>query len=392
MTVPREENRMPHATSAESLNETIARLAHRAPSPNPIVSCFVNVGPDGSGRPTFQTFLKKAFSDRIRSFPEGSESRSRLEADRDRIITYLTGQLDPGSLAAAIYASEGDGLWEALSFRATFDEHRLVVGPVPHLYPLVKLADQSPLYAVCVADSNQARLVVCGLGEVLREEDFLAPEPIDRTRVAGWAELRYQSRVEEHIKKNAREILDRLAQVVDSHEVDYVILAGDVTILSELRRQLSPAIAEKVIDVERIPIDAGKQEILRRTIDTVRLSEIEDSRRLADQVVDRFRAGGLAVAGLDPTIDALNREQVDILLLHESFDGEVGWQCPRCRVLGRRPYPRECPFCQAPAEEIDLREAMVRRAERTGRRVEIVEDHEALLTLDGVGALLRYRA
>ena len=45
---------------------------------------------------------------------------------------------------------------------------------MPHLYPLVKLADQSPLYAVCVADSKHARLVVCGLGEVLTEEDFAA--------------------------------------------------------------------------------------------------------------------------------------------------------------------------------------------------------------------------
>jgi rubrerythrin len=383
---------MANATTAQSLNETIARLAHREPSPNPVISCFVNVGPDGSGRPTFQTFLKKAFSERVRSFPEGSESRSRLEADRDRIMAHLGTELDPASLAVAIYASEGDGLWEAHSFRAKFDDHRLIVGPVPHLYPLVKLADQSPLYAVCVADSTQARLFVCGLGEVLTEEDFLAPEPIDRTRVAGWAELRYQSRIEEHLKKNAREILDRLAQIVDSHEVDYVILAGDITILSELRRQLTPAIAEKVIDVERIPIDAAKQEILRRTIDTVRKTEIEDSRRLADQVIDRFRAGGLAVAGLDPTIDALNMEQVDILLLLESFDGEVGWQCPKCRVLGRRPSPRECPFCQTPAEEIDLREAMVRRAERTGRRVEIVEEHAGLSSLDGVGALLRYRA
>jgi peptide subunit release factor 1 (eRF1) len=38
-----------------------------------------------------------------------------------------------------------------------------------------------------------------------------------------------------------------------------------------------------------------------------------------------------------------------------------------------------------------LREAMVRRAERTGRRVEIVEEHEILQALDGVGATLRYR-
>lgn len=375
------------------LNETITRLAHLPPSANPVISCFVNTGPDGRGRPTFMTFLKKAFGERLRSFPERTEAVRRIEADRDRILSFLSDGLDPSVKSASIHASDGDGLWEPHTFRAEFDEERLVVGPVPHLYPLVKLADQSPLYAVCVADSQQARLVVCGLGEVLTEEDFAGPEPIDRTRVAGWAEIRYQSRIEDHIAKNAREIVERLGKIVEKGEVDYVILGGDELILGELRKHLTPAIREKLIDEEHIAIDAAAHEILKRTLQTVRDTEARDSRRLADLVIDRFRAGGLAVAGLAPTIEALNLEQVDQLLLAEAFNGDhVGWQCPQCRVLGVDPAPAACPFCSEPLpERIDLREAMVRRAERTGRKVEIVESHPGLESLDGVGALLRYR-
>jgi antitoxin component of RelBE/YafQ-DinJ toxin-antitoxin module len=338
-------------------------------------------------------YLKKAFGERLRSFPERSDAVRHIEADRDRIFEFLSGQLDPAVKAASIHASDADELWEAHTFRAPFDEERVVVGPVPHLYPLVKLADQSPLYAVCVADSREARVVVCGLGEVLTEEDFAGPEPIDHTRVAGWAEVRYQSRIDDHIQKNAREIVDRLGRIVDRGEVDYVILGGDDLILGELRRHLTPAIREKLIDEEHIPIDAASHEILKRTLQVVRDTEARDSRRLADTVIDRFRAGGLAVAGLTPTIEALNREQVDQLLLADSFNGDhAGWQCAECRVLGPEPVPEACPFCQAPIPEpIELREAMVRRAERTGRRVEIVESHPGLEALDGVGATLRYR-
>lgn len=376
----------------ESINETISRLAHRPPSPHPVVSLFLDTGPDGRGRPTFPTFLKKAFADRVRSFPERSEARALLERDRDRIVEYLTGELDTTVRGVAIYASAGDDLWETHAFRAGFEENRLVVGPVPHLYPLVKLVDQAPRYAVCVADVSHARIVVCGLGEVLEEKDFEGPEPIDRTRVASWAEVRYQSRIDDHVQKNAREAAERLDRIVTAREVDYLILAGDEPFLSEVREALTPATAEKLIDVERIPVEAGSHEILRRTIGVVRDTEARDSRRLADTVIDRFRAGGLAVAGLEPTIEALNREQVDQLLIAESFNGDRGWQCVECRVLGREPAPGACPFCEAPApEEIDLREAMVRRAERTGRRVEVVEGHAELERLEGVGALLRYR-
>ena len=81
------------------------------------------------------------------------------------------------------------------------------------------------------------------------------------------------------------------------------------------------------------------------------------------------------------------------LLLAEGFNGDhAGWQCPQCRVLGLDPAPAACPSCAEPLpERIELREAMVRRAERTGRKVEIVESHPGLEALDGVGALPRYR-
>ena len=376
----------------ESLSETISRLAHLPPSPNPVISLFLNTGPDGRGRPNFQTFLKKAFSERLRSFHDRAEARERIEEDRDRIVEHLTGNLDTDVQAVAIYASSGDDLWEIHTFRTEFDENRLVIGPVPHLYPLVKLADQKPRYAVCVANVDYARVVVCGLGEVLEEKDFEGPEPIDRTRVASWAEVRYQARIEDHIQKNAREIVERLSRMVEDREIDYVILAGDEKTLGELRRHLPPSVEEKLIDEEAIPIEAASHEILKQTVAVVSDVEAKNSRRLADTMIDRFRSGGLAVAGLEPTIEALNREQVDQLLLAESFNGETGWQCHECRVLGRAPKPDACPFCDAPVpDDIDLREAMVRRAGRTGRRVEIVEQHEELQALDGVGALLRYK-
>jgi hypothetical protein len=377
---------------ALTLDDTITRLAHLPPSSNPVISCFVNTRPDGRGRSTHPVFLKKAFANRLRTFPERSAAHRHLIADRSRIVEYFEDELEPSTHSVAIYANDADGLFEALTFRTTFDENRLVVGPVPHVYPLVKLADQAPRYAVCVADVHQARIVVVGLGEVLTESDFEPPQPIDRTRVAGWAEVRYQARIEDHLQKYAREIADRLAGIVDRGEVDYVILGGDGLMLGGLRKYLSRSVKEKVIDEEHIPIDESASDILKRTIALVRETEAADSKNLADTVVDRFRAGGLAVAGLEETVRALNREQVDRLLMAEGFDDQLGWRCAECRVLGHAPTPAACPFCEAPLpEEIDLREAMVRRAERTGRRVEIVESHTEFEALDGVGALLRYK-
>jgi len=41
-----------------NLNDTISRLAHLPPSPNPVISCFVNTLPMGNGRPTRQSSVR----------------------------------------------------------------------------------------------------------------------------------------------------------------------------------------------------------------------------------------------------------------------------------------------------------------------------------------------
>lgn len=121
-----------------NLNETIDRLAHFAPSPNPVISCFVNTGPDGRGRPTFMTFLKKAFSERLRSFPERTDAVQRIEADRDRILAFLSDELDPAVKAASIHASDADGLWETHTFRT----------------PSTRSASSSARCRTCIRSSN----------------------------------------------------------------------------------------------------------------------------------------------------------------------------------------------------------------------------------------------
>jgi stalled ribosome rescue protein Dom34 len=78
--------------------------------------------------------------------------------------------------------------------------------------------------------------------------------------------------------------------------------------------------------------------------------------------VGAVRAGGLGVAGLDETRAALEHGQVDELVLD-------------------------------PAAELDeaARGELVRLAQLTGATVEVVEGHDGLHRLGGIGALLRYR-
>jgi peptide subunit release factor 1 (eRF1) len=83
---------------------------------------------------------------------------------------------------------------------------------------------------------------------------------------------------------------------------------------------------------------------------------------------------------------------VDILVMAKDFEAETGWRCRSCRFVGEQHGRLEnCPECGAKEiEETDLKEEMIRLAEKYGCRVEVVNHSDRLMQFQGIGALLRY--
>ena len=226
----------------------------------------------------------------------------------------------------------------------------------------------------CVADSHQARLVVCGLGAVLTEEDFEGPEPIDRTRVAGWAEVRYQSRS----KTISRRTHGRSSSGSGgswSAARSTTIPGGDDPVLGEL--QAPHPRREKLIDEEHISIDAGPHEILKRTLRVVRDTEARESRRLADTVIDRFRPEGWQSPGwVLPSRPSTSNRSISCCCPSASTEITPGGSARTagCSGSNRRRWRARL---RSAMPQRQLREAMVaRRAERTVAAKEIVESRQ----------------
>ncbi|WP_169461025.1 hypothetical protein [Ktedonobacter racemifer] len=93
----------------------------------------------------------------------------------------------------------------------------------------------------------------------------------------------------------------------------------------------------------------------------IQYMEREASHNQADILVEGVRANGLAVSGMQETLDALGHGQADILILANGIP------------LGEK-----------------QRSELVRRAANTGAQVESVEGHPVLQAMGGMGALLRY--
>src|SRR5687767_14051843 len=143
------------------LENFIDRLAAFEPQDLPVVSLYLNAQADEHGKHNYDTFVRKELSERAKTFAPDTPQRASIDGDLVRINSYLEQDVEPSAQGIAIFACSGaNDFFEALQLEAPIDSNRLFVYDHPHLYPLERLRDQYPRYAVVLADTNAAKIFV----------------------------------------------------------------------------------------------------------------------------------------------------------------------------------------------------------------------------------------
>jgi peptide chain release factor subunit 1 len=340
--------------------DTLARLES---PPSPVLSLYLNTDVDGTGRPTYDLFVRKEVAGRLKTYPEHSQDRKSLERDAERLDAYLTRDLMPSTRGLAIFACEGAELFEGLALEVPFDRNQLVIADHPHLYPLARLHDQYPRYAALVVDTNAARIFVFSTGAT--EESLHLQHPKTKhTKVGGWSQARYQRHVENARLLHAKDVIERLDALVAAEGIAHVVIAGDEVIVPVLNEQLPERLRAKLVDVLRLDMRTPEHQVLTATLDALRRSDVATDEAVVRDVIDSYRAGGLGVVGVEKTRKALERGQVDTLVISAT--------------------PAQVDGGEATAD------ALVTLARQTSALIRFVENPALLGRVDGVAARLRY--
>jgi peptide subunit release factor 1 (eRF1) len=130
--------------------------------------------------------------------------------------------------------------------------------------------------------------------------------------------------------------------------------------------------------------------IARRAAERLAQVEAQDDATAVDRLLDTAAKGGRAVAGVEPTLEAVNRNAVQQLYLMPDFE-RTGVVCDGCAAL-QAASVGPCRFCASATHLTELGEAMVGRVLASGGSVGVVQRHPALAEQEGVGAILRYAA
>lgn len=309
------------------------------------------------------------------------DSAERILALQPRI------DADP-SAAFAVFASEGDGIFEIVPLpSAVWDVATL--GTKPYLRPW-RAIPRTLRVGVIVADRRTAWVHVTENDRVV-----LLGEPIvgDTGKVnfggfSGYEEHGARARGESETARVWKEAGARLFASHQDSPLDVVVLAGHQENLDEMAGHLHSYLqslphGRLVID-PRTMTEPIIRERVAEVVGRIR-SEHEDG--LVEQVVSAAGAGGLAVTGTVAVLRAVNVGAVSHLVLAGAYS-KPGVVCGECGQLARS--GSACASCGAATREVD---------DILGEAVEVVLAGGGKVTqirvasrLDGsgTGALLRF--
>lgn len=371
--------------TAIPLMDQLDELVAFEPNGFPFISLYLNMQPDQHGRDNFESFVRKEFKAKGKSFAPESLELASFKRDTARIKAYLRDEVRPSANGLAIFASAGaNDYFTSVQLDAPIQKHRLHVDERPHLYPLARLIDQHPRYAALLVDTNSARLFVFGLGKTVVNKETQRLK-LSRTQVEGWSQMRYQRHLENDHLHHAKEVVEMLDRVVREEAVEHIILSGDQVIIPLLREQLPDRLKEKIIDILRLDIKTPEHEVLKATMDALSEHNLHTDAEKVRRFLDEYRAGGLAVVAVTDTIKALEQGQVDELLISASpsevrIEEDFDTSLPDHNSSGKR-------FSSG----LPVADLLVTRARQSGARVTFIEDAALLRSVGGVGAMLRYQ-
>jgi len=377
---------------ATTMEEPLARLVAFEPTTFPVLSVYLNTQPDQHGRtPDATPYLQREFKALARTWAPSSPERQSFDRDVERIVSYVTDKIDPAANGVAIFACWGaEEFFEAIQLTTPVSDNRVYAYNQPHLYQLAHLDEQYPRYAAVLTDTNTARIFVFGLGQVIGAEEVTGKK-VHRVKVGGWSQARYQRRVGNAHQEHAKEVIERLAEIVREDHVSHIILAGDAVVIPLLQEQL-PQEMVPMVEVMRLDIHSSDQDVLTATLAKLQEQEAKTAAEKVDRLLQQYRARGLAVVGVQETLEALANGQVEELLISGTLE-ESHPQTEEVQAILAPEIPDADGGTQSEEpRQASLPDLLVTKAKQTSATVTFIEDAALLESVGGVAAFLRWRA
>lgn len=265
-------------------------------------------------------------------------------------------------------------------------------GPLPHVLPLLRWAQQWVPHLVVVVDRTGADVAAfAGQGRLVSDGTVTGPDDeIERNAPGGWAQGRYQHRAEDSWAHNATVVAGRVEALSQLVDAGLVVLAGDPRAVQLVRDRLPHRLASvtRTASADGEQRASGRPSVRAATVHALVRAVAQSRSAGAVTELDEAVGAKRAVEGLHDTVEALRQSAVAHLLVVD-----VPGDDRQATVLSGEPAAIELHDASgtlaATASRVPLVDALVRAAVLQSTDVTVLAGPDVTL-VDGVAAVLRF--
>ena len=326
---------------------------------------------------------------------ERNGNHTVLREDLERVLNIAEGLHGNHSRGKAIFACREQGIWRELDIPPRPEQSQITVNSRFHLRPLVDAKSGLPRTCIALVNRKKARIFELQDTEITQKPDLeFGPSPgVPRSDgfqgyEAGHRERHVENMVMQHFKMFAESLL----MLAHRDKFDALLIGCQDDSWPEIESQLHSDLRQKLrgrfaIDV----ISATPEEVRQHANRILTESMLTGQRELISEVMGEAQRNARGAIGLKHVLNALERQEVQTLLMLRSFKAEAV-ECPNCRHLDTR-MVKTCAVCAHETRELsDVSDALVDLALRNGADIRFIDGDPDMEKAGNVAALLRFRA
>jgi peptide subunit release factor 1 (eRF1) len=329
-------------------------------------------------------------------------------AQERKVVEEYLRSLRPGGPGLAIISSQSAHEWEARWLPEPVEEH-IRFGPGAYVLPLIDLMNQLAPVGLALVARDQVRLMVLAGGQIEAEKRLEAEVPGQhragggtgshyqagvqsypgQRQASGGASARFQRHIQVHVDRLYEQATNKLEDLHRQHDFQRLFVAGPAESASQFKAQLPHPLKELLAIDLALDAHASDHEIARHVAQAAVEAKRREEVELVNEVITRAGKDQGAVTGAAPTLWAINRHQMHLLVLAGESPG-LGGYCAGCELL-LPPEDIVCPQCDQKPQPVNLWEELPGFALRRGVRLEVVHGEAASMLWhhQSMGGLLK---
>jgi peptide subunit release factor 1 (eRF1) len=326
---------------------------------------------------------------------ERNGNHTVMREDLERILNIAEGLHGNHSRGKAIFACREQGIWRELDIPQRPEPSQIRVNSRFHMRPLVDAKSGLPRTCIALVNRKKARIFELQDKEITQRPDLeFGPSPaIPRSDgfqgyEAGHRERHVENMVMQHFKMFAESML----MLMHRDKFDALLIGCQEDSWPEIESQLHSDLKQKLRGRFQVDVLSATPEEVRRHANRILTeSMLSSQRELISEVMGEAQRNARGAIGLKHVLSALERQEVQTLLLLRGFKAEAV-ECPNCKHLDTR-MVKTCAVCAHETRELsDVSDALVDLALRNGADIRFIDGDPDMERAGKVAALLRFRA